>query len=51
MIDLMLNGPIQAELDAYEDFYDNNTSDIYQYSYGSFKNKISLKVSFIILIT
>ena len=44
MLEIKENGPVQAEMDLYEDFLNLIEDDIYTYTYGNLIGKISVKV-------
>ena len=50
MLEIIKNGPVQAEMNLFEDFiqFHENEDGVYQYKYGSLISKINVKVNKII---
>ncbi len=44
MSEIRKNGPVQAEMDIYEDFMSFKGDGVYRYTYGNMKGRISVKV-------
>lgn len=45
MLEVHENGPVQAEMDLYEDLMNISEDDIYSYSFGNLIGRISVKVN------
>ena len=44
MSEIRKNGPVQAEMDIYEDLLSFKGDGVYRYLYGNFKGRRSVKV-------